>query len=391
MAFGDDVTTGKDATARPPRRPMRPLVLGVIVVALLAVAFGSATIRKFTEPAAVTRSSDQPMSFPDIFERVAPAVVAVEVLGPRNASPFRMPRPQQGRGDPRLSTEGGGGGSGFFVSPDGLLVTNDHVIADARQISVTLHDGRKLPAEVVGRDPGSDLAVLRVIDPRNRSARFPYVDFADSARPRVGDWVLAVGNPFGLGGTATAGIVSAYGRDIDSTGLVEYLQLDAAINRGDFGGPSFDIYGRVIGVNAAIFSPSGGSVGIGFAIPADIAAATVKELAAGREITRGFIGATIQTLSAEEAAEQGLEDRRGVLVAGVAPGGPADRAGLRMGDVVTAVEGEEVTTSAALTRRVAGASPGSSLKFEVWREGRSQALSVRTGTRPSPRELEAVF
>jgi serine protease Do len=207
----------------------------------------------------------------------------------------------------------------------------------------------------------------------------------------VGDWILAVGNPFGLGGTATAGIVSAYGRDIDAAGLVEYLQLDAAINRGDFGGPSFDMYGRVIGVNTAMLSPSGGSIGISFAIPADMAAATVKELATGKAVLRGFIGAQVQTLTADVAAAEGLEGRKGALIAGVAADGPAARAGLRPGDVVVSVDGETVTGSGDVTRKVARAGPGRTLRFGILRAGRARSLSIRTGTRPPPRELERAF
>jgi serine protease Do len=366
----------------------KPLLLAVAVGAVVAAGLGVTAVRKLSEPAAVTRTASKPMSFPEIFERVAPAVVAIEVVADGNP----LLRFFQQQGDPRAETERQPAGSGFFMSADGLVVTNDHVIEGAREIVVSLHDGRTLPARVVGRDATIDLAVLKVTDPNDRNARFPFVDFEDSAEPRVGDWVLAVGNPFGLGGTATAGIVSAYGRDIESSGLVPYMQLDAAINRGDFGGPSFDVYGRVVGVNTAIFSPSGGgSIGIAFAIPAAVAAETVKALAEGREIARGFIGATIQTLTAEEAAALGLQGRRGALVAGVAKGGPAARAGLRSGDVVTSVEGDAVTSSADLTRRVAGAGPNRRLELEVLRDGKVRSIAVRTGTRPPPRELGAIF
>jgi len=368
-------------------RTPKPLLLAIVVGTVVAIGLGVSSVRKFADPAAVTRTASKPMTFPEIFDRVAPAVVAVEVSAEENP----LLRFFQQR-DPRAEAQRQSAGSGFFMSADGLVVTNNHVIEGAREIAVSLHDGRTLPATVVGRDATIDLAVLKVSDPNDRNARFPYVDFKDSAEPRVGDWVLAVGNPFGLGGTATAGIVSAYGRDIESSGLVPYLQMDASINRGDFGGPSFDVYGRVVGVNTAIFSPSGGgSIGIGFAIPASVAAETVEALAEGRVIARGFIGATIQTLTLDQATALGLKGRRGALVAGVAEDGPADRAGLRAGDVVTSVGGEPVASSAELTRRVANAGPNRRIELEVLREGKARSVAVRTGTRPPPQQIGSIF
>ena len=386
MAMPGDIPRKRDP------RPSWTTVLVLVVVCAVAVAVGASVVRKVVGPAPVTQNHARAMSMADIFERVAPAVVSVEVVAqPPSIFGFGVPR-----GGDEGGGEGDGGGtrasgSGFFISPDGMVVTNSHVIEGARGVVVALHDGRRLEARVVGRDETVDLALLKVTDPDNRAARFPYVDFEDSARPRVGDWVLAVGNPFGLGGTATAGIVSAYGRDIDAAGLVEYLQLDAAINRGDFGGPSFDVYGRVIGVNTAILSPSGGSIGISFAIPAETVAATVKQLATGKAVLRGFIGASIQTLDAEAAAAQGIAGRKGALVAGVARNGPAARADLRPGDVIVAVDGEAVTTSSAVTRKVARAGPGKTLRLQILREGEARTVSVKTGTRPPPRELERAF
>ena len=276
-----------------------------------------------------------PMSFADIFEQVSPAVVSIDVTSRVQANAFRripgfenfpfdiVPKGQQ----PGQEGEDGGGqpqlpraqasGSGFFISADGYVVTNNHVVENAEKITVTLKDGREIEADVVGRDEGTDLAVLKV----RGGGRFPYVNFENSAKPRVGDWVITVGNPFGLGGTATAGIISSYGRDIGDT-FVDYIQIDAPINRGNSGGPTFDIYGRVIGVNTAIFSPSGGSVGIGFAIPADVADTITKQLISGGKITRGYIGATIQNFTKEMAEAEGL-DREGAIVSNVLPGGPA--------------------------------------------------------------------
>jgi serine protease Do len=210
---------------------------------------------------------------------------------------------------------------------------------------------------------------------------FPYVTFATEARPRVGDWVIAVGNPFNLGGTATAGIISAYGRDIGEA-YVDYLQIDAPINRGNSGGPTFDIYGRVIGVNTAIFSPTGGSVGIGFAIPANVADPITRQLIANGTVTRGYIGATVQNLSTELAESLGLRGRKGALVAEVSPGGPAAASGLQAGDVILALNGRPLESSTDLTRRIALAKAGEVLRLELHRQGRTQQVEVRAGVRP---------
>ncbi len=215
---------------------------------------------------------------------------------------------------------------------------------------------------------------------------FKFVTFEEAAEPRVGDWVIAVGNPFGLGGTATAGIVSARARDIaDSrTPYTDYLQIDAAINRGNSGGPTFDIYGRVIGVNSAIFSPTGGSVGIGFAIPASIAKSVTDRLRSGQAIERGYLGVQITTLSDEQRAASDLpEGTEGALIADVTEGAPGERGGLRAGDIVVKLNGRDITTSTELTRRVGEAAPGDELRLEIYREGRRQNLTIRSGTRPA--------
>jgi serine protease Do len=351
-----------------------------------------------------------PMSFADIFDRVSPAVVSINVTSRVDANALRqipgfgglpfgiIPRgapdddsdgqdegaPPEGgrteRGQPRLPSQQSSG-SGFFISADGYIVTNNHVVENAESIKVVLKDERELDAVVVGRDEGTDLAVLKV-----QGANFPFVNFENAAKPRVGDWVIAVGNPFGLGGTATAGIISAYGRDIGET-FVDYIQIDAPINRGNSGGPTFDIYGRVIGVNTAIFSPSGGSVGIGFAIPAEVADSVTKQLISGGKIQRGYIGATIQNFTTEMAEAQGMGDQRGAIVADLVPGGPSQRAGLIPGDVVIAINGKGVKTSSELTREVARAKPGDALRLDVIRDGRRRVVEVRSGVRPSEREL----
>jgi serine protease Do len=324
-------------------------------------------------------------SFADIIQRVAPAVVSIEARRPATPPanlaqgfpdlpfPFRFGAPDDGRKlpDARIA------GSGFFISESGYVVTNNHVIENATKVSVRLNDGRELDARIIGRDALTDLAVLKV-----EGGGFAHVSFETSARPRVGDWVIAVGNPFGLGGTATSGIVSADVRDIGAA-YVDYLQIDAPINRGNSGGPTFDIWGRVIGVNTAIFSPSGGSVGIGFAIPADLADRITKQLIASGSITRGFIGATIQDLTDDIAESLGVRGRKGALVAEVTPGGPADTAGVKAGDAVLALNGQPLESNADLTRRVGRARPGERLRLEVLRGGRTLHLDLVAGLRPA--------
>jgi serine protease Do len=360
-----------------------------------------------------------PLSFADIFDRVSPAVVSINVTSkverPAHGGipgfenfPFDIqPKGRGGRGgqggggggggddDDQGGGSGGGSGgggdddsnsamasgSGFFISGDGYIVTNNHVVENSTDIKVVLKDERELPAKVIGRDEGTDLAVIKV-----EGANFPYVNFENSARPRVGDWVIAVGNPFGLGGTATAGIISAYGRDIGET-FVDYIQIDAPINRGNSGGPTFDVYGRVIGVNTAIFSPSGGSVGIGFAIPAEVADNITKQLIAGGKITRGYLGATIQPVTPEIADSIGIPGKKGALVAELVPGGPAEKAGVMAGDVVLSVNGHPVNNASELTRQVAASHSGDMLNLNVLRAGQQKMIQVKSGVRPSEADL----
>jgi serine protease Do len=349
-----------------------------------------------------------PLSFADIFERVSPAVVSIDVTSRVDMSTLRRSLPgfpglpfdivpRGGRGNGQDDDDGApaptrkqqSSGSGFFISRDGIIVTNNHVVEKADEIKVTLKDGREFKATVLGRDEGTDLAVLRIDNPKHE--KFTYVDFEKSARPRVGDWVIAVGNPFNLGGTATAGIISAYGRDLgdSSSNFVDYIQIDAPINRGNSGGPSFDIYGRVVGVNTAIYSPTGGSVGIGFAIPADVVDSVTSRLIKGEKITRGYIGANIQPFTADMAEAQGLGDQKGAIVTALIPNGPAEKAGLRPGDIVTAVNGVAVKDSSALTREVAKGRPGETIRLSVIRDSSRVNVDVRSGTRPSEQELAA--
>lgn len=370
-----------------PKRPQRLLCSVALAAALAAGGVGPLSPPAAAQPVGALPGG-APSSFADIVQRVAPAVVSIDVTRTAPARPnlpqlfpgfpffFGFPNTPDGDGAPSLPNARVSG-SGFFITPTGYVVTNNHVVENATKVTVRTNEGRELDARVVGRDPLTDLAVLKV-----EGSGFPYVTFETNAKPRVGDWVIAMGNPFGLGGTATAGIVSAYGRDIGEA-YVDYLQIDAPINRGNSGGPTFDVYGRVIGVNTAIFSPSGGSVGIGFAIPADIADAITKQLMAGGSIVRGYIGAMVQNLTPEIAESLGLPGRKGALVAEVTPGGPAEAAGLRAGDAILSLNGRELMSSTDLTRRVGAAREGDRLRLEVWRDGRRQTLEVRAGRRPA--------
>ena len=339
-----------------------------------------------------------PLSFADIVQQVAPAVVQIEVETPverpQGIQGFQIPglpgvvipAPGQQQAEPDAEPQlAQGAGSGFFISRDGYIVTNNHVVANAKSIKVKMTDGRTLDATLVGRDESTDLAVIKV-----EGSDFNFVSFEEQADPRVGDWVVAVGNPFGLGGTATAGIVSARGRDLNdrSSAYVDYLQIDAAINRGNSGGPTFDIYGRVIGVNSAIFSPTGGSVGIGFAIPASTAKSVTDQLIRSGAIERGYIGVQIQNLDEDLRASVGLPaDAKGAMVGSVTPGGPAERGGVRAEDVIVAVNGQAVETSNALTRAVGSVAVGADLRVELIRDGRRQTVTVKSAKRPSDAEL----
>lgn len=333
-----------------------------------------------------------PLSFADIFDQVSPAVVQIDVETrvtapqgifqiPGTPFGFRAP-PAEEDAEPQTRP---GAGSGFFISADGYVVTNNHVVADATEISITLADGRKLPARLVGRDESTDLAVVKV-----EGGDFPFVDFEQAADPRVGDWVIAVGNPFGLGGTATAGIVSASARSLpgQESQYVDFLQIDAAINTGNSGGPTFDIYGRVIGVNTQILSPTGGSVGIGFAVPASVAKPVTDQLIRSGSVERGYLGVGVTTFDADYAAAAGIAaDTRGAYISQVTPGGPADRAGVQVYDLVTSVNGEAIKTSTELTRLVGATGPGDQIRLDILRDGRRQSINVRSGRRPSEAEL----
>ncbi|OQP85125.1 serine peptidase [Rhizobium rhizosphaerae] len=270
-------------------------------------------------------------------------------------------------------------GSGFFISDDGYIVTNNHVVNDGAAFTVVLNDGTELDAKLVGKDSRTDLALLKVTDPKRK---FTYVSFADDSKVRVGDWVVAVGNPFGLGGTVTAGIVSARGRDIGSGPYDDFIQVDAAVNRGNSGGPTFNLQGEVVGINTAIFSPSGGSVGIAFAIPASTAKTVIADLMKDGTVQRGWLGVQIQPVTKDIAESLGLSDASGALVVEPQAGSPGEKAGIRKGDVVTAVNGDPVKGPRELARKIGGMQPGTTADVTLWRDGKSMDVKLNVGTLP---------
>lgn len=377
------------------------LLAGVVgASAMAAFAFGPQIIQPAdARPIVVQTPGNAPVSFADLVEQVSPAVVSVNVVSLRDRGAgfeefmerFRdmpgfddfMDRRREDDPDERPDQEEARSlGSGFFISSDGFIVTNNHVVEGATEIEVVLEDGREIAAEIVGTDPSTDLAVLKVLEGDD----FPYVEFASSTPVRRGDWVVALGNPFGLGGTATAGIVSADGRRNQlgrSSTYTDFLQIDAAINRGNSGGPTFDLNGRVIGVNTAIFSPTGGSVGIGFAIPAELADQITKTLISDGRVSRGWLGVIIQDLTSDMAEAQGLTDDEGAIVADVTDGSPAEQYGLERGDIILSVNGLDVEDSTQLTRVVGGLLAGSTNEFGILRDGQRQTVSVTVGERPS--------
>ncbi|MGA7610554.1 MAG: Do family serine endopeptidase, partial [Xanthobacteraceae bacterium] len=277
-----------------------------------------------------------------------------------------------------------GQGSGFFISPDGFAVTNNHVVDKAETVEVTTDEGKTYTAKVIGTDPRTDLALIKI---EGRSD-FPYVRLAD-ASPRIGDWVLAVGNPFGLGGTVTAGIVSARGRDIGAGPYDDFIQIDAPVNKGNSGGPTFDVDGNVIGVNTAIFSPSGGSIGIAFAIPSDTVKTVVAQLKDKGSVTRGWLGVQIQPVTTEIADSMGLKSDKGALVAEPQANSPAMKAGIKSGDVITKVNGEPVNDARTLARRISTLSPGASVKLTLVRGGKDEVVTLTLGEMPKERQANA--
>ncbi len=380
-------------------------IAGAVVIAALGGALALAPVLRSSDANAQDAAAGflTPSTFADVAEQVSSAVVNIQVStnatddddgrrgrggpdrgrdfferffdGPEGGRRDRDDRSDDfGRGDDddrdqrspqrRFSR---GLGSGFIIDPSGIVVTNDHVVGNADDITVTLQNGDTLEAELIGRDRSTDLAVLQVSSPDP----LPYVEFADVDGVRVGDWVVAVGNPFGLGHTVTVGVVSARGRDIGSGPFDDFLQIDASINRGNSGGPTFNLEGDVIGINSAIFSPTGGNVGIGFAIPASLAQDVIADLREDGQVERGFLGVNIQGVTEDIAASVDLDEARGAIVAQVLPDTPAEAAGLRVGDVILAVDGNEVERMRDLPRLIASRDVGDEATLTVWRDGES--------------------
>jgi serine protease Do len=305
-------------------------------------------------------------------------------FGERGMGPFQMPQGPQMPGGP-----GGApvmvAGTGFIFDKDGYIATNNHVVADAGKVTVTMYDGRELPAKVVGTDPDTDLAVLKV----DTDKPLPYVEFADSDDVRVGDPVIAIGNPFGLGDSVTAGIVSAEHRVIGTGRFDDFMQIDAPINQGNSGGPTFDLEGKVIGVNTAINSPTGGNVGIGFAIPSNLAKQILQDLREHGHVVRGWLGAYIQGIDQDLAKNLGLNGTQGALVSQVTPDSPAAAAGLEQGDVILSYNGEPIKELSDLTTKVANTDPGKSADMKVWRDGKQMNVDVEIGTTPGSDQVMA--
>ena len=325
--------------------------------------------------------------FADLSEQVLPSVVNIAVTGEQRSE---IPIPPELRGTPferqfRERNRGRrqetvGAGSGFVIDPSGFVVTNNHVVGNSSRVVVSLQDGSEHTARVVGTDELTDLALLRIETGRS----LPSVPWGSSARARVGSWVLAAGNPFGLGGSVTTGIISARGREIGAGPFDDFIQTDAAINPGNSGGPLFNMAGEVIGISTAIYSPSGANAGIGFATPSDLARPVVDQLRREGRVERGWLGVSVQDVVPEEARSAGTSGaKRGVLVAGVERNSPANRAGLRQGDLVIALNGEPISTSRALVRNVAALPPGQTMRLTVLREGRERDLPVQVGRRPA--------
>jgi serine protease Do len=400
-----------------PRKILRPRRLTLLAsvaalsMAVLVVGPGGYQPLAWTASAqaAETTANQNTAGFGDLVAKVKPAVISVRVkidgdadntavseresdgANPdQSGSPldqfsqqfgFRVPNGMPQQQHHQMIT---GEGSGFFISPDGYAVTNNHVVDHAQSVQVTTDDGTVYTAKVIGTDKKTDLALIKVDGKKD----FTYVKFADQP-PRVGDWVVAVGNPFGLGGTVTAGIVSARGRDIGAGPYDDYVQIDAPINKGNSGGPAFDMNGNVIGVNTAIYSPSGGSVGIGFDIPAGTAKLVVAQLKDKGYITRGWLGVQVQPVTADIADSLGMKQARGAMVDNPQDGSPAAKAGIEAGDVITAVNGTDVKDSRDLARNISMMAPGSSVKLDILHKGEAKTVTVALGEMPNDHQANA--
>ena len=403
------------STAPKNSSPLRNRLMAAAASLAIAGAIGFGAVTTGTAPVladAVKVEAPQVPSFADVVSQVSPAVVSVRVKanvqptaddGPdffngqdglpdnpqlrrffKQFRQFGNPDQDQDhrahrdhRSDkPRPVAQG----SGFFISDDGYLVTNNHVVQEGSAFTVVMDDGKELDAKLIGTDPRTDLAVLKV---DGNGQKFTYVDFADDSKVRVGDWVVAVGNPFGLGGTVTAGIVSARGRDIGAGPYDDFIQIDAAVNRGNSGGPAFNLSGQVVGINTAIFSPSGGNVGIAFAIPASTAKTVVEDLIKNGSVARGWLGVEIQPVTKDIAESLGMKSDKGALVASAQASSPAKQAGIVAGDVITQVDGKDINSTKDLARTIADYGPGKKVDVTVLHNGKTQSVNVELGKLPN--------
>ncbi|ERF84797.1 Do family serine endopeptidase [Bradyrhizobium viridifuturi] len=392
-------------------------LMASVVAGLGAATYGFSPTHNpadlFTTPAHAQVNNEvkkvqQPVGFADIVERVKPSVISVKVNirekvakddSNNDDSPFQPGSPMERffrrfggpdglppglRGGPRGGGVVTGQGSGFFISADGYAVTNNHVVDGADKVEVTTDDGKTFSAKVIGTDPRTDLALIKV----EGGSNFQFAKLSDT-KPRIGDWVLAVGNPFGLGGTVTAGIVSASGRDIGNGPYDDFIQIDAPVNKGNSGGPAFDVSGEVMGVNTAIYSPSGGSVGIAFSIPAQTVKSVVAQLKDKGSVSRGWIGVQIQPVTSDIADSLGMKKAEGALVAEPQANGPAAKAGIESGDVITAVNGEPVKDARELARTIGGLAPGNAVKLNVLHKGQDKTVNLTLGQLPNSLEAKA--
>jgi len=383
------------------KRPFARLAMLLGLSTALAVGPVSAALAQGSDTA-----QDQLPSFAPMAEKVLPAVVNISVVEKAGASPVADEGEQDDQADP--SQQGGPGatpfddmlrhffeqqqqghpapgpkqqmmalGSGFIIDPSGFVVTNNHVVGDAAKVTVVFQDGTEHKAKIVGKDAKTDLALLKIDAP----TPLPFVQWGDSDHERVGDWVMAVGNPFGLGGTVTKGIISARSRTLDSSSYVDYLQIDASVNRGNSGGPTFDLAGHVVGINTAIYSPNGGNVGIAFDIPSDTAKAVIEQIKASGHVDRGFLGVEIQQVTPDLAAALGIakDGPQGALVASVTHDGPAAKAGVKVGDVISQVNGKPIAKTRDLPRMIAETAAGKSVHLSLLREGKVVELDATVG------------
>jgi serine protease Do len=399
--FPSEQAAQKSKSALSARRLVLLATAAVVGVGIIGGGLSyapNASLPSFTTAAvAQNQTAQRPVGFADIVEKVKPSVISVRVKveNPRTmgfnegespfppGSPmerffrqFRDQMPDQPRA-PQRRPYSMGQGSGFFISSDGFAVTNNHVVDRAESVEVTTDDGKTYTAKVIGTDPKTDIALIKV-EGRND---FPFVKLADNP-PRIGDWVLAVGNPFGLGGTVTAGIVSARGRDIGAGPYDDFIQIDAPVNKGNSGGPTFDVEGNVIGVNTAIFSPTGGSVGIAFAIPAETVKSVVAQIKEKGSVTRGWIGVQIQPVTADIAESIGLKKAEGALVAEPQADGPAVKAGIKTGDVIVSVNDQPVKDARDLAKKIGALAPNAKVKLGIIRKGAEQNITVTLGELP---------